>query len=235
LLLWGLIRLIQDIQSNRASLLLAGFLGIMASIPFLPPVDGGARFYASTMAFFFVLPAVGFGQLTSRIEPKSISKNDRDPEGRTSQAVSIILILTTLLVPIGLHSLGRKPHYSDPACLSPQLPFAIQMYPGSYLDLLKDSTSPSGLTPEVRLEDFDKNNAEKENDDYYQKLLYLAKGNSTNVRIIPAIDFIEDGFHYFYASQNNIPTGRLITGCAIEIKTKNQSIYEIKSIAVNEQ
>ena len=238
LLLWGLIRLLKDIHSNSASLLLAGFVGVILSIPFLPPIDGGPRFYASTMAFFFVVPAIGFGQLTSRIEPKSISKNDWDWEGIASQVLSMMLILVTLIAPIGLHSLGRKPAYPVPSCPSQQAPFAVQIHPGSYVDLLKDRTTPSVLTPEVSLKDFEKNNTEKEIDDYYQILLLLTKKDDTNVRIIPAVDFVGDEFHYFYVSQSSIPddsTISLIAGCAIEIRTKNQSIYEIKSIAIKER
>ena len=148
------------------------------------------------------------------------------------------LILVTLLVPIGLHSLGRKPAYTVPSCPSPQLPFAIQIHPGSYLDLVNGRTTRGGLTPEVSLQDFEKNNTEKEIDDYYQKLLLLIKNDNPNVRIAPAVDFVKDEFHYFYVSQSNLPddsTMNLIIGCAIEMKTKNQSIYEIKSIAVNER
>src|SRR4029077_312574 len=52
----GLVRLFKDISSNFSALLLAGFIGVFLSIPFLPPVDGGVRFYASTMPFFYAIP-----------------------------------------------------------------------------------------------------------------------------------------------------------------------------------
>jgi len=237
-LMWGLIRLLKDIRSNIASLFLAGFMGVILSIPFLPPIDGGARFYASTMPFFFVVPAVGFGQFTDWIERNATSKIDWDGELIVSRSASIILIVLTLIIPIGIHSLGQKPTYTAPSCPSQQVPFTIQVHQGSYIDLLKDGTTRCGVAPEICLSDFEKNNTEKTIDDYYQELLLLTKNSDTNVRIIPAVDFVHDRFHYFYVSHSRIPgdsTVRLMTGCAIKIETKNQSIYEIESITVHEQ
>ena len=236
-LMWGLIRLLKDIGSNTASLFLAGFAGVILSIPFLPPIDGGARFYASSMPFFFVVPAVGFGPFARSIE-RNITKIHLDGELIASRSASMILIVLTLILPIGIYSLGQKPVYIAPSCPSQQSPFAMEVHQGSYIDLLKDRTAQCGSAPEICLSDFEKNNTEKAVDDYYQELILLTKKRDTNVRIIPAIDFVEDKFHYFYVSQNSIPGNSmtsLITGCAIEIKTKNQSIYEIESIAIDER
>lgn len=125
-----------------------------------------------------------------------------------------------------------------PSCPSQQEPFAMAVHQGSYIDLVRDGTAPCGFVPEVCLSDFEKNNTEQAIDDYYQELLLLTKNNDTNVRIIPAIDLVNEGFHYFYISESKIRddlSDILVTGCAVEIKTKNQSIYEIESVMINEE
>jgi len=114
----------------------------------------------------------------------------------------------------------------------------MEVHPGAYIDLIKDGTARCGFAPEVCLSDFENNNTEKKVDDYYQELLLLTKNNDEDVRIVPAIDLVNEDFHYFY-----IPHGRikgsssldLLLGCATEVKTKNQSIYQVELIQTNEE
>jgi hypothetical protein len=237
LLLRGLIRLVTDIHLNLASLLVAGFAGVILSIPFLPPIDGGARFYASTMPFFFIIPALGLSQLAKGREQDFTAKEDLVGDSVASRSASVILLALTLIVPFGVYSLGQKPAYALSSCPPEQEPFVMEFHQGSYIDLIKKGTTQCGLAPEVCLSDFEKNNTEKEIDDYYQELLLLTTSNNTNVRIIPAIDLVNEEFHYFYVPHDRIKGNsslNIVSGCATAIKTKNQSIYQVESILPHE-
>lgn len=237
LLFRGLMRLVKDIHLNFASLLVAGFAGVIVSIPFLPPIDGGARFYASTMPFFFIIPAVGVSQLARWMEQNSTSNEYLYGDLIVSSAASITLVALTLVVPVGVYSLSHKPAYALPSCPVQQEPFVMEVHQGSYIDLIKDGTAQCGFVPEVCLSDFEKNNIEKEIDDFYQELLLLTRNNDMNVRIIPAIDLVNEEFHYFYIPHSRIKGSsslNVLSGCATEIKTKNQSIYQVESILTNE-
>jgi len=230
-------RLVKDIHLNLASLLVAGFAGVILSIPFLPPIDGGARFYASTMPFFFIIPALGLSQLARGGDQNSSFTQYLYGDSIVSRAISITLIALTLILPVGVYSLSHKPAYALPSCPPEQEPFVMEVQQGSYIDLIKDGTTQCGFAPEVCLSDFEKNNTEKAIDDYYQELLLLTKSNDTNVRIIPAIDLVNEEFHYFYVPHNRIKASsalNVVSGCATEIKTKNQSIYQVESILSNE-
>jgi hypothetical protein len=232
LLIWGSLRLLKDMRSNRSSMLLAGLLGVFLSIPFLPPIDGGARFYASTMPFFFIIPAVGLGQLTKRLEQHSTLTNDWHAEPIPSHSISILLLALTLLAPIVLFALGQKPAYTAPACPPEQKPFVIQVYPGSYIDLVKDSTALCGSVPNVCFNDFEENNTEKSSDDFYQYMLVFVENAEGTVRIVPAVDLVQERFHYFYFPQQEVDHSSfgLVSGCAIEVDTKNQSIYQVEAV-----
>jgi len=237
LLLRGSMRLVKDIHLNLASLLVAGFAGVILSIPFLPPIDGGARFYASTMPFFFIIPALGLSQLARGVDQNSSFTQYLYGDSIVSRATSITLIALTLILPVGVYSLSHKPAYALPSCPPEQEPFVMEVQQGSYIDLIKDGTTPCGFAPDVCLGDFERNNTEKAIDDYYQELLLLTKSNDTNVRIIPAIDLVNEEFHYFYVPHNRIKGSsalNVVSGCATEIKTKNQSIYQVESILSNE-
>jgi hypothetical protein len=238
LIIRGLMRLVKDIHLNLASLLVAGFAGVILSIPFLPPIDGGARFYASTMPFFFMIPAVGLGQLARGKEQNFTSKEHLYGDVIASHTAALTLLVLTLIVPVGIYSLSHKPAYALPSCAPEHEPFVMGVQQGSYIDLIKDGTAQCGIAPEVCLSDFEKNNTEKNIDDYYQELLLLTKNNDTNVRIIPAIDLVKEEFHYFYVPHSSLKGSsalNVVSGCATEIKTKNQSIYRVESILSNEE
>ena len=92
------------------------------------------------------------------------------------------------------------------------------------------------LIPGVSLDDFQNNNTELAIDDYYQKLVALARSDSANIRLIPAVDLIENEFHYFYIPLDKLPgdgSPDLVAGCGIEIRTRNQSIFQVKSVFSN--
>jgi hypothetical protein len=233
LLIWGSLKLLKDLRSNLASMLVWGFWGVLISIPFLPPIDGGARFYASTMPFFFIIPAVGLSYLTKQFAQQSTLTRDRYAEPIPSRSISILLLALTLLAPIATFALGQKPAYTVPACPTQQKPFVVQAYPDSYIDLVKQGTSQCGSVPAVCFDDFEENNTEKSRDDYYQHTLLFVERAEGTVRIVPAIDLVQEKFHYFYFPQENVGHSSfgLVSGCAIEVETKNQRIYQVEAVA----
>ena len=233
LLARGLSLSFKGIRSNLSSLLVAVFTGIFLSIPFLPPIDGGARFYASTMPFFFVLPAVAIRQLQLGTNQILQFENDTPAEWMIYRFGSAALLILVVIAPVAIKSLGVPPPLELPGCPSEQKPFILEFHPGSYLDLVKDGSSICGFIPDVCLDDFEGNNIELTTDDFYQVLLSLVKSDDSNARIIPASDLIENNFHYFYFSypflRENMSTN-LLSGCAVELRTNNQSIYKVESI-----
>lgn len=232
LLLVGLIGSFRNLRSHSAALLVAGFFGIFLSIPFLPPIDGGARFHAGTMPFFFSLPAVGIGYLVQKLWP-SQSIDDANIERHLSRVGVSTLLFLVMVVPPFIRAFEQSPEHGQPACPADQEAFVLEFHPGSYLDLILDGASACDAVPQVCLSEFEKNNLELKTDDFYQTLITLTKQEDVNYRIIPATDQLTDTFHYFYmphASLPKNPVSNLLTGCAIEIKTRNQSIYQVESI-----
>ena len=150
-----------------------------------------------------------------------------------SRSFSIGVSALTVIAPLVIFSFGQKPAYVVPVCPSQQEPFVIEFHAGSYIDLIKDGSTECGLIPEVCFNNFEENNVEKNVDDYYQALFLLAANDPANARIISAIDWVQNQAHYFYIPHDKLRGGSssgLISGCADEITTQNQSIYEVKSI-----
>ncbi|HEX5837376.1 MAG TPA: hypothetical protein VFY26_06070 [Anaerolineales bacterium] len=231
LLVRGIVRLYKERSTNRSSLLLAGFAGILLSIPFLPPIDGGSRFYAGTMPFFFALPAAGLRGLVNRWRLEADPAVHHWSDVLLPKAISMVLLLLVPVGPLLAYRLVEKPAYTLPACPAGQNPFAIDIHAGTYIDLVNERSLHCSAVPRVCLGDFETNNIEKQIDDYYQRLLSLAEGEESGIRIVPALNLVEDEFHYFYLSTTRFPDVRdFVTGCATEIQTKNQTIYQVESI-----
>lgn len=238
LLVLGLVRSLSEIRQNDSSLLIAGFVGMVLSIPFLPPVDGGARFYASTAPFFYILPALGIRWFQKDQQSARSLNGLVQNDILASRYASIGMILLTLIAPPVLHSLAQEPGYTLPACPAGQASYVMEYHPGSYVDFVKSGSGSCGYVPEVCRNDFENNNVEKATDDFCQFLFKAMATDGACVRLIPAIDYVNDRFHYFYAARDRfpggIPTG-VVSGCAIEILTKNQTIYQVESMSLEEK
>ena len=81
-----------------------------------------------------------------------------------------------------------------------------------------------------------RNNTEKSVDDFYQTLFDFMEQDELNARLIPAINLLDGKFHYFYTSVEQfagVTESEVISGCAVEVLTKNQTIYKVQSLSLN--
>jgi hypothetical protein len=221
-------------RSDVSTLVLVGFVGIFLSIPFLPPIDGGNRFYASSMPFFFVLLAAGSSRFIRVDETPAPVKN----ELFFLRLISVsLLVLIVLLPPLTLRASSR-PAFNAPACSPEQRPFVIRVIQGSYIDLVGDENTSCGLAPEICLDDFRKHNTEIGIDDFYQGLDTIASSSPSGLRIIPTINLLDGYFQYFVLADGQVPavpSQGLFSGCAARVQTENQRIFLIESLSVSDE
>jgi hypothetical protein len=231
LLLRGLLMAIRGRRLGRLSMLLAAFAGILLSVPFLPPMDGGARFYASTMAFFFALPAIAVAGRQAFIdtELEGDSPSRSSPSLAASSAVALLACI--LVVPVLISRLTLPLAPAAPSCPAGQQPFVIRALPQSHIDLVPGTAKDAcGQVPLVCLADFDLNATQKINDDLMQAVLALAHTSPGGIRITPAMNLLDARFGYFIETMpaaDTLPAGQLESGCAALIETRNSRLYEI--------
>jgi hypothetical protein len=234
LLVLGLIRSLRRIQLPIASLIVAAFVGILTSIPFLPPIDGGRRFYASTMPFFALSTVIGLSGIASR--PANHAHEFDSFSSRIANVLTCLLISLAVIAPFFIlffNHLTQK-GLSNPICPSGQVPFIIKMPPGSYVDLVQDGKAACGSASQVCLSDFWQNGTERSYDDFYQRLFEFANSANPITRITPAYDLNDGGFHYFIGTPQQLGVSfpdHYVSGCAITIGTINQSIYQIQTVS----
>jgi hypothetical protein len=230
LLVTGLIRAYRERSHPLNSMVLVSFAGIFLSIPFLPPIDGGSRFYAGTMAFFYAPIALGVKSFLRQERTWDITA---EPSSKPLRILSVVLITLNILTPISLRILRNPQEILIPECSEDQKPFALRVNSGSYIDLIPDSGQPCNMVPNVCLSDFQKNSEDKSTDDFYQELVAQALSVNAETRIVPYLDFTDGSFHYYLGSIEKLPLNQpehLVSGCATEIRTEHQSIYKVENI-----
>ena len=216
-------------KSDSAYLfLLATFVGICLSIPFLPPIDGGARFYASTMSFFFLFLAYPLSLLPGKKVESIVSA---DQLVQFAKILSLVFLGGILVLPIILQQAGTKPSIALPTCPADQVPFLATIPAGSYVNLQKGTNC--GLNPNICLSDFETHGVDAKTDDFFQELVKLANESDTASRVLLYNNSMKESIHYLFGSVDqlqSVNSENLVAGCAIEIQTEHQSIYLVEQV-----
>ncbi len=228
-LFWGIIRSIKNIKKPIPALLLAGFIGIFFSITFLPPVDGGKRFYASTMPFFFALVAMALPTIGAK------KKFWEDDKKTGIILLSGVLTLMTLIMPVIILHLTTPPEILQTSCSATQVPYTIRIDPNSSVSLTASQDAPCGASDTLCLADFEKNGVERNIDPFFQRLVQQAEELEGRTSVLTANNLVKNGgFHFFLTLTEileTIPPRTIITGCATEFTTQRRpSLYRIESV-----
>jgi hypothetical protein len=205
------------------------FAGIVFSIPFLPPIDGGSRFYASTVPFLYA--PLSIAPIVLIRHKTEVENHPTENEIWFERAFPILLAILTMFSPILLRQVISPGSFTAPDCPADQEPFVTRIYPRSYVELMRVSSPACGFAPNICLGDFQQYSQEKTTDDFYQELERLAGAANASMWIVPSVDLVDRSFHYLVDNSSfldGLGTPPLsIQGCAVEIKTKTQSIYQI--------
>lgn len=232
LTIWGVIVSVRRRGEALPGLVLAGLLGTLVSVPFLPPIDAGARFYASTVGFLFVLPAIALGGFQAGETEAGMLPRKGWIEYVSVAAGSTLLLVLVLVLPLLLDTLSRAAVPHAPFCAAPARPFAFRAAHSAYIEVTADPRR-CGFAPEVCLADFDQYGTEKASDDFYQWLLAAAQSSPAGFRLNSAINLLDSKSYYFVelGPPASLPAqaNQVISGCALEINTRNQSILQIVS------
>jgi hypothetical protein len=148
----ALAALVRGRRESRYSLLLFATAGVVASVPFVPPLDADSmRAYAASVPVLGVVMGVGIGAIASRFRVAAAAPADRG--GRGILAGSLLLLLLTVGA-TGLVLRRPKAPAVDPArCPAPETSVSAIVSPGSYLLLTSDDSERTRV-PGIRRRDF---------------------------------------------------------------------------------
>ena len=162
----GLTVSIRRYREPSSALLLAGTIGHLSSIPFVPPIDAGLRVYAATLPILAILVSVGAAALLrgarhlthgSGPEPQAASA---DKPGAhtwpTCEALGVALAAVVLVGPLAVFATSRPPRVQQAPCPGLTVAAYVRFSPGSALRILGDVPDVDDTriaVPEIRERD----------------------------------------------------------------------------------
>lgn len=216
-------------KNNLHLLSIASFVGIFLSIPFLPPIDGGNRFYASTMPFY-LLPLV---VVVSEILFKQRPDEDVSQLANWTRPFAGLLIVLSLIIPVVIINVSKTPVVSLPHCPDGETPFVTSIYAGSYIDLIPNDKNACGDSANICLDDFKSNSHMTDLSDFevYNKIIENA--DTSGFRFFTANNNFKQSYRYFKIPLDklNVPDNSVISGCALLSKIDVRPFYyEVQTI-----
>jgi hypothetical protein len=141
-------------RQGANTFIIAGFIGIFLSIPFLPPGDADhMRAYAATIPFFALLPAVGLVGLLRWVRIlKQDNQHDSDNTNHAALVVGIVLVLLTVAGPLLIKYSAKKLPELSGTCPAGAAEVIVRVSPGSFVDVVPDDRKTR--LPDIRWNDF---------------------------------------------------------------------------------
>jgi hypothetical protein len=147
---FGIWRWVRKPSDSLSSLVVVTALGVVLSVPFLPPTDTSLlRSYASSIIILALLPAIGLAFIVEKLNSRIgfLSKPDANfPGSRTTVGFALLLTLIMVGGPIIIKHLGSPPQLPAIACRTGSVSLLIHFDPGTYFNVLPDnSLIPNGM------------------------------------------------------------------------------------------
>jgi hypothetical protein len=233
LMITGLVYSIRNFKNPLYSFLLACFVGNLISIPFLPPIDGGNRYYSGSLPFFYIIEIVGlFAILTHFKLVKPPIYEDQSKSSSWIRIASVIGSVLILFVPLIVLLTQKSPLVQINQCPQNQIPFAVHIYDGAYIDILPVGSTHCGRLPELCINDFENNGTDKMNDDFFQKLVELGRSSQNGIRLSAVNDLVSSQYYFIVGPIGLLSPSkpdRVITGCASKIATQFQRVFWVQT------
>ncbi|HLO32245.1 MAG TPA: hypothetical protein VK249_24055 [Anaerolineales bacterium] len=155
----GLLRWFRKIDDPLTSLMGISVLGVLTSVPFLPPTDAfRMRPYAASMVIFGLLPALG---LLSGM--KTLKLRSTPPFGSQPSGSSMIVLFTTALIlattvgPLIVKSSGRTPQFEQVNCAPGLNLVSVHFERGTSFNLLRQNQPGLDWMPDFHIGRFKRN------------------------------------------------------------------------------
>lgn len=139
--LLGIIKWTRKRDDAYTALAIAGGLGVLASVPFVPPTDAyRVRLYAATIPFFGLLPAMGIAFLREQLTSRLFLHDEKVSSSSSSTVViSSLLVISMLVAPFMLRSTGRYPVLENITCPEGLDDIAIRFEKGTFINVHREN------------------------------------------------------------------------------------------------
>jgi hypothetical protein len=137
----GIVKWLKDRKDPSTNLALFAALGVLASVPFVPPTHAyRVRLYAATIPFFALLPAMGLSWLRERFSRRPAQTAPSDERaGHAASILSVVLIMMMTTAPLLIKAEGETPPLPRTVCLPGMDSVVIRFDRGTSVNVLREN------------------------------------------------------------------------------------------------
>jgi hypothetical protein len=145
----GLIKWIQNISDPYTSFVTAATVGILISVPFVPPADSyGMRLYAASVIIFGLLPTMG---LVFALENLKVTALYKPPAHATDSTIviwySALLTFLLMIGPLIVRGTSYVSRSTTTSCQPDMDSIVILFDPGSFVNVIREKDSALDWLP----------------------------------------------------------------------------------------
>lgn len=150
----GLWKWFRNRNDPYAGLAIAGAMGVLASVPFVPPTDAyRVRLYAATIPFFVLLPGIGMAFLAGKLPARWFQPEREQAGSFTVEVFSIVMIVCMLLAPL-LQDAGTKPVVAESACPAGSTRIVVAFDAGTSVNIQRENVPFLDWMPDYHMSVF---------------------------------------------------------------------------------
>jgi hypothetical protein len=156
------------IRRSEYRLVLFCMVGILLSIPFVPPWDAGIRPYAATMPLQIIGAVAALGMVSEIVAARMKRKNRDLAENTThvsysghAAALAGVILSLCLVMPLLMTKTGM--HFGKPETAYLDGKSWIRFVPGTYLRIIPDNAAKYSYVPFIRRSDYVRENKASSN------------------------------------------------------------------------
>lgn len=142
-----------------AGLVAVAAIGVLLSVPFLPPTDASRmRPYAASIIVFGLLPGMGLSSLLEFFNLRLFNVPDPQYSGRTMLVMMSVALLSIMVIgPVLIKSSSFVPQFNRAECAPDQTLVSIRFDPGTHVSILRQNEPGLDWIPNVHLGRFRRN------------------------------------------------------------------------------
>jgi len=221
----GFLKWYADRKDDFACLVGLASLGVLASVPFVPPTDAfRVRLYASTIPIFGLLPAMGLAYLRDKLNFRFFRPATNFVKDNLAMPISISLIALILVAPVAVKLNGTPPPEIKTACPPEMQSISIIFDQGTFINVARESLVFLDWNPNFHAGLF-RRNTHSLADTYLMEALNEIAPPST---LFYTLDYESNGEALVVIKTEKLPSpGKLSRLCGIWDRDPNTINYRI--------
>ncbi len=222
----GFLRWVKNPRDNLTGLAALAAIGVLVSVPFVPPTDAyRVRLYAATIVVFGLLPSLGIVLIFEQLKFRVFSHPDADVQKNSiTAAFSAILVIIILVAPILSRLSNQRPPSAGFSCPNGMQKTLIRFDPGASFNVVRDNKVFLDWMPNFHAGLIIRNSHDLA-DTYI--IQYLEDLNPP-ISLIYSLDYLSNRGTLIIAPTDNLPKpGTFIGLCGVRVDDNDLASYNI--------